>query len=400
MAEPILLREIDSNGLYAWLDLAASEAGVQRGQLADLASLTENRALILVWPAASVLLLEVELPLRHAAQINKALPFALEELLAEDVEHYHWVWQRQPGSQKLAVAAVAHRLMNACRQSFDAAGITLSMALPESLLLPWQAEQPGWLTHDGHCVFRYAQWLGGGGETELCRQLVQKLPHTAQTVCEWQLWCAADQAEDFQILNESMVNLRHHVLNEPLTLYASQWSSAQSMNLLSGDYAPKPRQAASLKAWWPAAAIWLLALMLQCAGQWQLLRQQQQQLQALQAGNEALFKQTFPDIKRLVNLKAQAEQELSQLQQHSQTRQSGFLALLYQTGPSLQQPQLKLQRLQFADQRLQMRVLSTDKAGIEQVQTQLNQVDGLQVELGGTNSGPKGEEADFVIQHR
>ncbi len=50
----------------------------------------------------------------------------------------------------------------------------------------------------------------------------------------------------------------------------------------------------------PAAAILSIALLAQLAGQWQLQRRQQQQLQTLEAGTEALFRQTFPEIKRLL----------------------------------------------------------------------------------------------------
>ncbi|PPD29626.1 MAG: hypothetical protein CTY19_17040 [Methylomonas sp.] len=400
MAEPILIRALGPTTCQ-WLDLAASGSAVQTGDLDTLAAIADNRSLILLWPADSVLLLEIELPLRQAAQINKALPFVLEEWLAEDVEQYHWVWQRLPGSSKLAVAVVGQAMMSAYRQRFEVAGIQISMALPEPLLLPWQAEQLSWLVHNGQGVFRYAHGLGGGGEATLCQMLLQKLPHTTQTASEWHVWSAPEQAEALEWVGESWTNHRQHVLDEPLMLYAGQWQAAKSMNLFSGLYAPKARHTPSVTAWWPAAAIGLLALTMQCVGQWHLAQQQQQQLQVLQASNEALFKQTFPDIKRLVNLKAQADQQLTDLQQHNQIQQTGFLALLYQTGLQLkQQPQLSLQRLQFVNERLQLRVVATDPAAIEQLQAQWHQADGLQVELTGTKPGPKGEEADFVIQHR
>ncbi|MCK9606096.1 MAG: type II secretion system protein GspL [Methylomonas sp.] len=396
MAEAILLREGPLVGQVQWLDTAEPADGVHVGGLAELAAQAQGRPLILVWPAASLLLLEIELPLRSAAQIAKALPFALEELLAEDVERYHLSWRRQAGTQRIAVAAVDGELIAACTRRFAEAGLTLQWAVPEPLLLPWQDGQCAMLLEGDNGVFRYGEWLGGGGERELCGVLLERLYANGQAQGDLQLWSRIGA----EVPGLSLpVRIEQHAMDDTLLLYAGQWQAASGLNLLVGAYAPQIRRQNELKAWLPAAAILLIALLAQLAGQWQLLDKQRQQLQTLETNTQTLFKQTFPDIKRLVNLKVQADQQLSALQTQSMQQTAGFLPLLYRVGKRLKdQPQFKLRRLQFADNSLHLKFLAPDAASVEQLNRQLSDEDGLQVDTRAVVGVTDGTEADIAIQ--
>jgi general secretion pathway protein L len=183
---------------------------------------------------------------------------------------------------------------------------------------------------------------------------------------------------------------------QPLVLYRQQWQFAKPLNLLTGDYAIRTADSTDLTKYWPAAAIVLVALLLQVVMQWQLVSRQQQQLQAMQVSSEALFKQAFPEIKRLVNLKAQADQRLSELQQQNSQQQSGFLPLLYRSGMHLKDDrQIQIQRLQFSNDSLQFRISAADTSSIEQFERRLTD-EGLQVErlTGEAKTG----EVEIVIR--
>lgn len=396
MAEPIIVREWPVTGQFQWLDLEAAESSINSGSLTELADAAQQRPLIMVWPAASALLVEIDLPLRNAAQINKALPYALEDLLAEDVDRYHLVWHRQAASQRIVVAAVTHQLLADCCQRFESVGLVLNMILPEPLLLPWQSGECGLLIHAQQAVFRHAEWLGGGGETDLSILLLQKLYQqhaVADALC---VWSDAESAQIKDFCNDWPGTVDQYESFEPLELYRQQWQFAKPMNLLTGHYAIKATHTTDLKKFWPAAAILLIALMLQVVLQWQLVKRQQQQLQTMQASSESLFKQAFPEIKRLVNLKAQADQRLSELQQQTSQQQSGFLALLYRSGMHLKDDrQIKIQRLQFSNDSLQFRISAADVSGIEQFEHRLAD-EGLQVER--LTAEAKTGEVELVIR--
>lgn len=402
MAEPLMVRESLVAGQFEWLDLDAAESSVNGGSLAELVHATEQRPLVLVWPAASVLLVEIELPLRNAAQIAKALPYAMEDMLAQDVDDYHLVWHRPAASKWIVVAAVAHRLLADCRQRFEVEGLTLQMILPEPLLLPWKLGTCGVLIHAEQAVFRHAEWLGGGGERALTGVLLQKLYQQNQLGDALCLWTDADvdsaQVELFGQVWHGTITVQECL--QPLMLYRQQWLLAKPLNLLTGQYAVRTADATTLTKYWPAAAILLLALLLQVLQQWQLLSRQQQQLQTTQASSEALFKQAFPEIKRLVNLKAQADQRLQELQQSQTRQQSGFLSLLYRSGIHLKEDrQIKLQRLQFDNDSLQLRVSAADAGNLEQFIQQLAD-DGLQVERLTSSNDANATEVALAIRQK
>ena len=56
------------------------------GTLVDASIAADDRSVIALVPAADVLLTNVHIPARSSTKIRKALPFALEEDLAEDIE--------------------------------------------------------------------------------------------------------------------------------------------------------------------------------------------------------------------------------------------------------------------------------------------------------------------------
>lgn len=411
------MREGPAEGCAEWLDTAMPAAVLQSGGLAELAARAPDRPLVLVWPAASVLLLEVDLPVRGAAQIAKALPFALEDMLAEDADRYHFSWYRPVREQAIAVAAVDRGLLEACIRRFADAGLVLQAAVPEPLLLPWQDGQCALLLDDGNAVFRYAAWLGGGSERELCGLLLKKLYASGQAQGDLRLWSRpgegdyvgwAEQSEAQQTQSVgldciqpgiSAPSIERRVFDDVLSLYAPQWRQAEAFNLLVGAYAPQIRRHGDWKPWLPAAAILLAALLLQLGGQWQMLGQQRRQLQSLEAGTQDLFKQTFPEVKRLVNVKAQADQALAAMQAQSRQQAGGFMALLYRTGNILkEQPQFTLRGLQFADAGLQIKVLAPDAASVEQLISQLSGEDGLQAETRTVVGVSGGVEAEIAIQ--
>ena len=398
MAEPIIVREWPVSGQFQWLDLAVTEDLVCSGCLIELADAAQQRPLIMVWPAVSALLVEIDLPLRNTAQISKALPYAMEDLLAEDVDRYHLVWHRQVASGRVVVAAVTHELLAEFCQRFESVGLILQMVLPEPLLLPWQSGECGLLVDTQQAVFRHAEWLGGGGEIDLSILLLQKLHQqneVGDTLCVWSDTESA-QVEDF--CNDWPGKIHKQKSMQPLVLCRQQWQFAKPLNLLTGDYAIRTADSADLTKYWPAAAIVLVALLLQVVMQWQLVSRQQQQLQAIQASSEALFKQAFPEIKRLVNLKAQADQRLSELQQQNSQQQSGFLPLLYRSGMHLKDDrQIKIQRLQFSNDSLQFRISAADTSSIEQFERRLTD-EGLQVER-LTGEAKTGEVALAIKQN-
>ena len=94
MSETLVIRlRAAEEAPASWLivDRSGARSGpVHTGPLADALSLVENRSTVLLLPAGDVALAEPELPLRGGARLAQAVPFALEEQLASEVETLHF----------------------------------------------------------------------------------------------------------------------------------------------------------------------------------------------------------------------------------------------------------------------------------------------------------------------
>lgn len=349
-----------------WLVWSVTQqAVISSGQLnsaAQLSELTEragHRPVIVLVPGCDVIFRELTLPGRLNHQTLRALRFMLEEQIASDVEQLHLVVLEQQG-QQVHIAAVEQSQMAQWLSWLANAGLTAQQLLPDVLALPqptdneWPLLQLGeqWLirqsTHDGSVVD--GSWLSTWLETQPHRPNLHSYtpaPSTAEPG-KWQI---------------SLCEL-------PLQLLAEHLPSRQC-NLLQGTYrqvAPWQKQWSRWR--WPAllAGFWLVLVI---GNQSVLYLQTRQQQQQLQQQITTVYRQLFPEEKRVVNPTVQFRQHLAALQQTPLS--SSFLNQLSILAPLLHQtPDCVLQQLRFdADkQEFRVQVSAKDLRMLQQLKTQ------------------------------
>ncbi|MDX8129430.1 type II secretion system protein GspL [Methylomonas sp. OY6] len=397
MAEKLLVRfGAESADKLEWLSLAGPDSRPTSGTMAELAAAAQGKSVLLLLPAASVLLLQIELAVKTTAQLKKALPFALEDLLAEDVENYHLVWLKQD-RDKLAVAAITHDTLAALLTPFREAGLELAAAYPETLCLPYQLGQTTLLLDDSNAILRSAAYLGGGVDAQFLPQLLEKA--CAEGVdCQTLLLCKA--SEDIKLPDGLAIEGLETVIAKLLPFMASAVELLPAeLNLLSGAYAASSRQVGRWQQWLPAAIILAVALAVQSYALLHTYWQQQAELSEWEAKTQALFKQTFPEVKRIVNVKAQAEQQLAQLRKQHDVIGSGFMRLFYRSGLVLKDtPAVHLKKLNFLNGGLQLHVVAEDIGQLEQFKQQLQS--SMQVKIQSADSGANGVEAQLEIREK
>ncbi len=99
-------------------------------------------ATTLLVPSESVLLLSVDLPLPTRAKRLAALPFAVEDRIADPVDAVHLSLGDATGDRRYLVAVVRHAVMAEWIAIADAAGIAAAAFVPDALALPVPVE--GW----------------------------------------------------------------------------------------------------------------------------------------------------------------------------------------------------------------------------------------------------------------
>lgn len=99
----------------------------------------DGPATILV-PTESVLLLAVDLPLSSRAKRLDALPFAIEDRIADPIDAVHLALGAEIAPKRYLVGVVRHDVMAAWVETADAAGLGHAAIVPDALALPVPVE--------------------------------------------------------------------------------------------------------------------------------------------------------------------------------------------------------------------------------------------------------------------
>jgi general secretion pathway protein L len=330
---------------------------------ADCASELSGRSLALVLPMAVVSACAVKLPTVKARWLRQALPFAVEELLADDVEHLHLGLGECMVDGRHLLLAVRRSLLQGWLAQMAAQGLQVAAIYVDADLLPRDGTQV--LLHGEHGL------LGGAGELRL-----------AFTRAAWPS-LAASVEEPFELHEQAC----------PWPLLAA--GQAQAINLAQGEFAVQ-QGSGQWRVWRSVAALAGLWLVLQLgfdlSQSWYLQRQGDHYA----AASQALYKELFPADTRIVNLKAQFAEHLAA---DAVSGQGAFFGLLNHAVTALgDAPNMTVQQLDFSQERgdLALQLQAVDFASLEQLRQRLQQA-GLQVQLGSASREAQGVSARMLI---
>jgi general secretion pathway protein L len=173
-----------------------------------------------------------------------------------------------------------------------------------------------------------------------------------------------------------------------------------SFNLLTAPYSRKSKGDWQWRQWLPMFAVALLALLIQTGIFFGDYWQKKSQLSTLETQNLALFKQTFPDVKRVVNIKVQAEQQLNDLKKQA-TNGSQFIRLLYQSGELLTaHSSFLVQQMVFMNGSLQISFTVSDRSQVDAFKQELESRYGLVANILSAEAGQQGVEANLEIREK
>lgn len=331
----------------------------------------------LILPVEAVTCCAVRLPTQKGRWLRQALPFAVEELLAEEVESYHLALGG-------ALADGCHRVF-AVRRSWLAGWLELAGKLgpaPASIqvdadLLPEQGTQLLWLDQ---------RWLlGGEGSTRLGFE-EQDWEHL-QGVCPApRTGHAPSEHRTLEGVDDWLEDSDPH-----------GWLAAQKGSDLAQAEFTLKEERQHWSRWKPLLGLVGLWLVLQwgfnLVQAWQLERQGDTYADA----NEALYRELFPQDTKLINLRAQFDQHLAEASTPGQGR---LLALLGQAAQALiaEGAQVRVQQLDFSEVRgdLALQVQAPGFDALERLRERLIG-SGLSVQMGSASRDQSGVSARLVI---
>ena len=329
----------------------------------------------LVLPVEAVTACAVRLPTQKARWLRQALPFAVEELLAEDVEQFHLALGE-------ALADGRHRVF-AVRRGWLASWLALCPTPPQTIaldadLLPREGTQ---LLH------LEARWLLGGADAARLALSAAEWPVLAAVCPHPHIAYCSTQQEALEPADEC-----------PEVADPYRWLAQQVVvnNLAQGEFAAQQSNG-HWRRWRPLLGLLGLWLVVQwgfnLAQGWHL----QRQADAYAESSAALYRELFPQDHKLVNLRAQLDQHLAAGGSSGQGRLLGLLGQVTQAIVA-EGAQVRVEQLDFSDTRgdLAMQVQAAGFGELERLRERLQEA-GLAVQLGSASREAAGVSARLVI---
>ncbi len=405
MAETLVIRlRAAPEAPASWLivDANGARSGPTRsGAVADAVPLAAGRRVLLLVPGSEVTLAEPELPLRGGARVAQAVPFALEEHLASDVDALHFaIGNRADGSIGTPVAAVARNLMDRWNDACLAAGLAPQAAYADSAVVPVTGNGCTLLLDDNALYVRRANSTPFVLDAEpLDTALDFALGATATDAGTGEhVTCYVSPAvyeanrDLIEGLRPRTTSLQVRLMTDgALPLLAAQAVGAHAVNLLQGPYAARSALAGRLQRWRVPAALAAACLLTFLAGQalsvWKLARAEKR----LDAQITEVFQQALPG-QPVVDPRAQMQGVLGGAGSGPGTLLPALSALAQAMGRT---PAGKLEAVNLRGDALDLRLVAPSVEVLDGIKQAMAR-SGIAAEL--TSATPRGEVVEGRLQ--
>ena len=370
-------------------------------KLANVHELVQDRNVVILLPVEHVYISTVDLQTRNKKQLMKAVPFALEEELAEDIESMHFAFGERTDSGLLPVTAINKQNLDDLLEVLNDVDLIPHVITPDIFGIETQANKWVICADQQRALVRTSQWSGFSCESMFLDEFV-KLALNEEETAPQQILVYQHPDEDVMKLSLLSASAGTEIKSADHwspTLFASGYDANQCINLLQGSYAKKDKTHITYRPWKIAAAlgaIWLtLSFGTATIELWSLKSEEL----ALDQEIEKVMRQTFPDIQNVVNARVQMEQRLKELGNLSQANDGNdFLKTLSITGTEIKRRKnIQVSTIDFSKQRMQLELQSSDIQQIEQMKQALAQRN-LVAEIVSADTGGKGVNAKLSIQ--
>ena len=360
---------------------------VREGSLLDAAESVEGRRATLILPADDVLLAKSVVPGNSLARAQQAIPYALEDQVADDVDDLHFALGAKSRDDEYPVAIIGRDVMDSITQRCSEAGLRPSEIVPETLALPvltasdagtvvWSA-----LLDDGRAVVRLSNYEGFATDTAMASMMIEgALSGTSEDTQISLVAFSTDETSQLEVPEALDLELRP--CDHRLALYASGLDTAVRVNLLQGEYSPKKNFDKNWKPWRSTAILAACICAVLLVGKFLELRQLRGQEASLDTQITAAFEQALPGTR----MQRPRRQVQSALEQIGAVNNDGFTSRMAQIAASLStQPQTELRTIGYRSGRFDLDLNTDDVPTLDAFKSELSKRGSLNMTVQSAN---------------
>ena len=398
MRNTLLLRP-DSVADDAWRWLRLGEDGkpqgsIHAGSLANAAAEAGGLRVTILVPGTECLLSQVKIPGRNRQKLLRAVPFALEEQLSDEVENLHFAVGKTMVDGAWPVIVVSRVYMQALMDAVAGAGLDVQQVVSELQAIPI-AENEITVLLDGEIArVRSGPFSGYVADSENLGLLLAAEPHDEEAALPALRLLLREHS---QLPDTDAYNAETQVQQfsgDPLNIFA-QGLDANAVNLLQGSFSRSGEWLRIARPWRASAALLLAGFLVSTVVMGIDYFRLDNEREQLRAEIEDTFRKALPGVARIVNPRVQMQQHLEQVQRGSGAG-AGFLGLLARSGSVFKDMQgVEVQGVTFRAGRLDVDLAVSNLQLLDELKQKLSQDGKLTVEIQSATTA-----ADQRVQSR
>lgn len=374
----------DDNNLLYWAMGGGQHPSITlgHGSLEELTPLSRDKKVYLLLDASFVSIDSLNIPSNNRSKQLQAIPFAMEDDLAEDIDDTHFAIGKNDSDNRLPVIAINCQRLQDILELFAKYGITPEVVSADSLALPGTPEKWCILLDKERVLIKT-----GHTQAHCCDQ--ENLPTILNAIVEQadnppsltSLYHKADDELPEDLL--AQCNLETHpktFQNHPLEVFVQHLNNTHELNLLQGEFAPKRESSLGWLLPWKAAAI-LAFVWISLHLTYASIISHQLSADNLELSRqiEREFKRAVPEARKMTNMQKRVERKLKDLKSTSGSHsETGFLKLLDKTASILVgQKSIDIKAAVYRNNYIDIDLSSKSLQEIEQLKTKLDKVPGI-----------------------
>ncbi len=388
---------VDNAGMVA--------APADRCPVEMLPELVGQRRLVVLAPSHKVLLTSVNLPIRNPARLRQALPFALEEQVAEDLAVLHFAAGRRRPSGEVPAAIVRRHDLEEWLGQLRQVGLEPAAVYGVQDAMPNSPTATVWLIEKESCLVRRP------GEEPIAIEgrsidefllLGDPRQENDDKSAHLTVYMGSDDADRYadglDALRAQLGSVEVQLMQEgALPHLASKAVREPGINLLQGDYAPRTGME---KLWrpWRVAAILLITLIAVSIGRdvAELARLSKMDSE-LDTAMDTVFREAMPDVQRIVNHRRQMESRLAAVRASRGGSDAPFLKSLEALGRAVgAAPGTSVESLSFRNGVMEVKLSTPSVDTLDAIQRSIEGSPALDASILSAN--PRGDSVEGRIQ--
>ncbi|WP_061007889.1 type II secretion system protein GspL [Vibrio sp. CUB2] len=257
--------------------------------LDELVAYADQRQIVALLASNDVVLTKVDIPPGAARQFDSMLPYLVEDEVAQDVDNLHFtVLDKQ--AEAARVCAVERAWIQTILQRFSSQGLVIKRMLPDVLAMPVDEESSSAVQLGEQWLIRHSQNQGAVVDASW---LDLYLSSYLQSHEGWKLDC-------YSSVPESAVSDIWIAKPEEMAMaLLAKGTTESKVNLLTGTFKPKSSWGKYVKVWQKAAIAAGVLLVVLVGQQLLMVHKYEAQAQAYREESERIFRQVFPNKKRI-----------------------------------------------------------------------------------------------------